>query len=109
MIPDKALVQVAEQCAEAILRCRFRRSPGSNVPTVPVGPRPSAAPRDRMVGYGFAAPPDPTWTTVAPGTGGSPADDGSTLTPAAPAPVGSPRDADSDDLSVESFVVDDDA
>ena len=28
LIPDKALVQVAERCAESLLRCRFTRSPG---------------------------------------------------------------------------------
>ena len=110
-IPDKALVQVAERCAEAILRCRLRRSPGSGEPTVPVGPppRPSSAPRDRMVAYGFAAPADPNLVMVTSDTGGAPVADGSTLTPAAAAPAGSPPGRDGDSGSDDSVVIDDDA
>ena len=107
-IPDKALVQVAERCAEAILRCRLRRSPGSGVPTLSMGPppRPSSAPRDRMVAYGFAAPADPHWTMTSPDTGGAPAADGSALAPA-PAPASTSPGRDDDSLSAESLVIDD--
>ena len=110
-IPDKALVQVAERSAEALLRCRLRRSPGSGVPTVPVGPhpRPSAAPTDRMVTYGFAALPDPNLAMTAPDTGGAPVVDGSALTPAPTADASASPGHDEDSMSAASFTLDDDA
>ena len=104
VIPDQAILQVAERTAEAVLRCSFKRSVNSQVPTTPMPhtARPSSASGDRMVRYGLAPYPDPNLALSA----------AAVSTPAAASPPDAhPRDADmgrAGDESSDEIVIPDD-
>lgn len=61
ILNDSSLVQVSQRCAEAVVRCRLRRPPRSEVTTTPLirAARPTTISADSRVRMGFYPHPNP--------------------------------------------------